>query len=65
MEVRHHDKPKQDGDKAPKFDALVRRNAAQEAGGDFLVPSDHNTADNDDNKPDKNPRKTKIPIHMQ
>lgn len=64
MEIRHHDEPKKDGDEAPKFDAFIRRNAAQEIGGDFLVFGNHNAADNDDNKPDKNPRKAKIPIHM-
>ena len=26
MEVRHYDKSEQDGDKSPKFDALIRRN---------------------------------------
>ena len=65
VEIRHYDKSKQDGDKAPKFDALVRRNAAQEISGNFLVFGDHNTADNNDNEADKNPSKTKIPIHMQ
>ena len=65
VEIRHHDEPKEDGDEAPKFNAFIRRNAAQETGGDFLVLSNHNAADNNDNEADKNPRKTKIPIHMQ
>ncbi len=65
MEVRHHNKSEKNGNEAPEFDAFIRRNAAQKTGGDFLVLSNHNAADNDDNKPDKNPRKTKIPIHMQ
>ena len=65
MEIRHYDKSKQDGDKAPKFDAFIRRNAAQEIGGDFLVFGNHNAADSDDDKADKNPSKTKIPIHIR
>lgn len=65
MEVRHHNKSEKNGNEAPKFDAFIGRNTAQEIGGDFLVLSNHNTADNDNNKPDKNPSKTKIPIHMQ
>ena len=65
VEVRHYDKSKEDGDEAPKFNAFIRRNAAQGTGGDFLVLSNHNAADNNDNEADKNPRKTKIPIHMQ
>ena len=64
MEVRHHNKSEKNGDKAPKFDAFIRRNAAQEIGGDFLVFGNHNAADSDDDKADKNPSKTKIPIHM-
>lgn len=27
VEIRHYDEPKEDGDEAPKFDALIRRNA--------------------------------------
>lgn len=65
VEVRHYDKSKEDGDEAPEFDAFIRRNAAQKTGGDFLVLSNHNAADNNDNEADKNPSKTKIPIHMQ
>ena len=65
MEVRHHNKSEKNGDETPEFDAFIRRNAAQETGGDFLVLSNHNAADNNDNEADKNPSKTKIPIHMQ
>ena len=65
MEVRHYDKSKEDGDEAPKFNAFIRRNATQETGGDFLVLSNHNAADNNDNEADKNPSKTKIPIHIR
>lgn len=65
MKVRHHNQSEKNGNEAPKFDAFIGRNTAQKIGGDFLVLSNHNAADNNDNEADKNPSKTKIPIHMQ
>lgn len=65
MKIRHHNQSEKNGNEAPKFDAFIGRNTAQEIGGDFLVLSNHNAADNNDNEADKNPSKTKIPIHMQ